>query len=148
MAHRRGGLMGRGMRIYQTLVQVSVLAIWPSLAFSDPTSDFLSIHPHAMALTQSPPEIKSLSKICERQLESTSTSFWGTSGKATLWVASKKPITDLTKVITLRVLFTPMPTARPSPDASLTWGYIFDRNRDGKVDYLVFLDGPRPVAPD
>src|SRR5207237_8050239 len=57
-------------------------------------------------------------------------------------------ITDLTKVITLRVLFTPMPTARPSPDASLTWGYIFDRNRDGKVDYLVFLDGPRPVAPD
>jgi hypothetical protein len=34
------------------------------------------------------------------------------------------------------------------PGGTLNWAYIFDRNHDGKVDYLAFLDGPLPVVPE
>jgi len=35
-----------------------------------------------------------------------------------------------------------------SPGGTMNWGYVFDRNHDGKVDYLAFLDGQSPVIPD
>jgi hypothetical protein len=130
------------------LMPAVVLALVPSLAFGDATSDFTSTHPRAMALIQFPPDIKSFAKVCERQVEAVSVSFWGTSGKAALWVTSKQPIVDLRKVVSLQVLFNPMPTALPGPNASLDWGYVFDRNQDGKVDYVAFLDNARPFAPD
>ena len=28
------------------------------------------------------------------------------------------------------------------------WAYVFDRNRDGRADYLCYLIGPLPVEPD
>jgi len=30
----------------------------------------------------------------------------------------------------------------------MDWGYVFDRNHDGKVDYLAYLDGANLVVPD
>lgn len=45
-------------------------------------------------------------------------------------------------------LFTLSPRKGIPAGGTRNWGYVFDRNHDGKVDYLAFLDGPSPVAPD
>ena len=112
--------------------------------------DFQSFYQVNSALTHRPPEIGSLRKICEQPNDGVYLSFWGESGgNAFLAVFSRNPVSDLSKVISLQVLFAPFPTARPaSEESSLDWGYIFDRNGDGRVDYLIYLDAARPIAPD
>ena len=36
---------------------------------------------------------------------------------------------------------------RPSPTATMDWAYVYDRNGDDSVDYLVYLDGPNAIIP-
>ena len=117
--------------------------------------EFVSLYKRAVAPIQTPPDIGSLSKACEQKTaggpQVTLFAFRSTprQQKVGLAVFTDQPIADLSKVISLRVLFGPGPTARPGPGpTSLSWGYILDRNRDGKADYLMFLDGARPVAPE
>jgi hypothetical protein len=50
----------------------------------------------------------------------------------------KRPVTDLEKVIS----FYGWPTR------SLSWGFLYDRNADGWVDYLTLLDGALPLKTD
>jgi hypothetical protein len=33
------------------------------------------------------------------------------------------------------------------PGVTPDWGYVFDRNQDGRVDYIAYMEGPRAVAP-
>ncbi|HUN66089.1 MAG TPA: hypothetical protein VMW43_08290 [Bacteroidota bacterium] len=52
------------------------------------------------------------------------------------------PITDPAKDISLILDFDR--SGHPSTGKVSTWGYIFDRNRDGKVDYVALLGGAGP----
>lgn len=45
-------------------------------------------------------------------------------------------------------LRTRIPRGGLPPSATMDWGYVFDRNHDGRVDYLAYLDGINPVVPD
>lgn len=40
------------------------------------------------------------------------------------------------------------PMVRTSAGNLVDWAYVFDRNRDGRADYLCHLVGPLPVEPD
>ena len=40
------------------------------------------------------------------------------------------------------------PMVRTSAGNLVDWAYVFDRNRDGRADYLCYLLGPLPVEPD
>ena len=40
------------------------------------------------------------------------------------------------------------PLVRATAGSMVDWAYVFDRNRDGRADYLCYLVGPLPVEPD
>lgn len=40
------------------------------------------------------------------------------------------------------------PMVRATAGNLVDWAYVFDRNRDGRADYLCYLIGPLPVEPD
>lgn len=60
-------------------------------------------------------------------------------------VFSQERIKDLDQVMTLTVSFNPLPTACPQKGCTLDWAYVWDRNEDGVIDYIAYLDSARPV---
>ncbi len=120
-------------------------------------SSFIDIYPRAYSLTQSPPKLSSLSVLCsEKKLFGPQITFVGGSDKKPILVIyTDKPVTDLSRVVTLEPVFiqppgAPLasPSARVSSDASLDWAYVFDRNGDGRVDYMAFFFAAIPIKPD
>ena len=148
-------LMRVWINYYVTLVLLiincSILDLYaaePSIINSYPTYD---------ALTQSPPKMENLSIMCNKQSSSGRyVTFVGDSDeKALLVVFTDKTVRDLSKVITLKVVFVResgeklySPSARVGPDATLDWAYVFDRNGDGRVDYLAFFYAAIPIKPE
>ncbi len=124
-------------------------------AQSASNADVVTFYPTASSLTQSPPPIDRFTKACERTTDSIVLSIWAAKGgPARLAVFTPSPIAKLAKVVSLQVLYTarprgrgamPVPTARPGPDASLDWAYVFDRNGDGAIDYIASFVAARPV---
>ncbi|WP_162910364.1 hypothetical protein [Azohydromonas sediminis] len=52
------------------------------------------------------------------------------------------------EVIALKPRFNPLPTARVGPSGTLDWACVYDRNGDGRIDYLVYLNNAMAVLPD
>jgi hypothetical protein len=120
-------------------------------------SDFISFYSKAYSTTQSPPKLSSLSVLCaKKESWGRHATFAGNQdGEVFLVIFTKKQVKDLTRVITLKPLFLqlrenspPVPTAFVTRDATLDWAYIYDRNGDGRVDYIAFLFGVLPFKPD
>jgi hypothetical protein len=95
--------------------------------------DFISFYPGVVTQTDSPWKIDNYRVEC-------SVAFGLMGGYFTLAVAedrqgalfaftSKGPVKNVNKVI------------NPGPNYTLDWGFIYDRNRDGWVDYFTYLDG-------
>jgi len=142
---------------FQSIVPfVLFLIIFCTVPLSSSGSDFIDFYPMAETRTQSPPDLSTLSIICrEKKFWGPHITFVGNSDKKVILVVfTDKRVVNLDRVITLtpkfitgeKVLYAP--TARVGPDASLDWAYVFDRNSDGRVDYLAFLYGALPVKPD
>jgi hypothetical protein len=108
-----------------------------------PPGDFVSFYPRAAALTASPP------KLARFGIECSVSTAWGyftlartEDGRAALFVLTKKgPVTDVAKVIS----FDKIIPIGGAPMPNYDWGFLYDRNGDGWVDYLVFLEGAHPV---
>jgi hypothetical protein len=175
-ARRRIGASGRrGMMDYWSdsmkgrhpfRVAILIRSIVPFVLFliifctahrSTAGSDFIDFYPTAEARTQSPPDLSSLSILCrEKKFGRQHVTFVGDPNKKVLLVVfTDKRVKDLTKVITLKTVFVqdskksfPKPSARVGPDATLDWAYVYDRNGDGRLDYLAFLFAAIPVKPD
>jgi len=130
------------------------LALCP-LATPARAADFTGFYPVAEETILHPPEIGSMKILCSKKLaEGAHYSFvGGRDGKVILTVLTSKPIKELSKVIMLEVMFRTspnaiIPTAMPGPAGSLDWSYVYDRNRDGKVDYLAYLYSALPFKPN
>ncbi len=71
-------------------------------------------------------------------------------GRAVLFVwTDDGPVRDLQRAVrvgTYSALVDPVPPDRQP--GSLDWGWIYDRNGDGWVDYFTYLDGANPVMTD
>lgn len=120
-------------------------------------SSVIEVYPTVYARTQSPPELSSLSILCSQKkfLGPHVTFIGGPDKKVVLVLYTDKSVKDLSKVITLKPVFikppgAPLasPSARVGPDATLDWAYVYDRNVDGRVDYLAFFFAALPVKPD
>jgi len=79
----------------------------------------------------------------------------GPDKKVVLVIFSDKRVEDLSRVITLKPVFVqlsedtpPVATARASREATLDWAYVYDRNGDGRIDYIAYLFAVLPVKPD
>ncbi|MDD1762953.1 MAG: hypothetical protein LUQ59_12045 [Methanothrix sp.] len=120
-------------------------------------STFSDVYPKAHTLTQSPPELSSLSILCREKKSGGPhiTFVGGPDKKALLVVYTDKQVKDLSNIITLKPVFIKhpgeslsSPSARVNPDATLDWAYVYDRNGDGRVDYMAFFYAVLPVKPD
>jgi len=106
--------------------------------------------------SQSPPAEESLKKLCERRIEKDRyITFITVDGKRALMFAlTSKQMGPASESVYLYTRYfkgnKPGMILRVSAwNAGVTpdWAYIFDRNQDGNVDYIAYMDGPKPVAP-
>jgi hypothetical protein len=105
-------------------------------------ADFVSFYPKAATQTDSPPELSRFGIECSESIDGVY--FRGIftlaetpDGKSALFVLTQHRVTDLLKTISFGSTF-------GDPNKTLDWGYVYDRNGDGWVDYVVFLYGALP----
>jgi hypothetical protein len=136
------------------LPAVLVLAPFPAVAQRDLTSFYSTARDRAAA----PPDEASLTVVCDKELKGADVpeGYRGlhlsllSAGSPRILLAafSKKRLGEPKQAISLHVRYAPLPTALPSASGTLDWGYLYDRNGDGRVDYLVYLQNAHPVLPD
>ncbi len=141
-------------RLIFTALGVSLISTCISFA----QEDIISFYPKAYAKTQNPPEEKKLMVIAEQKVEDKFVTFIGVEkGKVLLVAITKDKIKNPQKDISLKVRFKSkeIDIERFSmrldniPDAGKIQDgcYVFDRNADGKIDYVSSLLGIIPVKP-
>lgn len=104
--------------------------------------DLVSFYATAVRLTTSPPNLKSYGIECSVPIESRDGKACFTMAmtgdrRSAFFLFTEKtvPVRDLGKAVSFG----------GQPDRSLTWGFLYDRNGDGWVDYFTLLDGAQPV---
>lgn len=114
--------------------------------------DIISFYPRAFGRTQTPPDRAVLRVARQVQIHDRYVTFVGVDPllgaivgldphKVLLAAITPKPLLNPNQTLYLKTVFNPMPTAGPVQD----WGYVFDRNGDGKIDYVAWLVGAGPV---
>lgn len=149
------------MRFTRTLVAVALLAAaaFPASAEEPARTPpaLLDFFATARAAAASPPDEKSLVVLCQEAPRPGATggyeSLWislvGTAqGRVLLVAFTRERFESPAEVLTLRPRYDPLPTARFSRKATLDWGYVFDRDGDGRVDYVAYLQNAHAVEPD
>lgn len=152
-------MRGVSMRaLYVVLAIVSITTVGfsgsssplqPANAQGASPPDVLSFYATAHAITQSPPDESTLSIICQKMLSNgvlkdNFISFIAdNSKKVVLFAFSKKELINIVRVISLKDWV----SGRTQGEDAVEWFYVFDRNRDGKIDYIAFPVGFFPVEP-
>jgi len=121
------------------------LPCWSARALSQ-TQTIADFYPVVDSLCQFPPLGQELEIVCQKKIDRWYVSFIGVKGEGKIRIATVtlKPLTD-PKEISLTVQFKEI---TPTIGAVSTWGYVFDRNGDGKVDYLALIGGAAAFKPD
>ena len=118
----------------------SCLAQQPGAA---PEGDFLSFFERIHPITGSVVVDEDWKVICRTEVEDAHVTFVGfDEGEILLVVLTQQRFSNPNRNLLLAV------GENSPPRGTRDWGYVFDRNYDGKVDYLAFLDGVNAVAPD
>lgn len=112
-----------------------------SISFSQ--EDILQFYPHADSVTQYPPFTSELSVLCSQKVSGRYVSFIGFKKDKRVLIAAVtlEELKNFSKQIALTVNFD---GAKPTAGKISTWGYVFDRNADGKIDYLALVGGAGP----
>jgi hypothetical protein len=124
-------------------IACSLLWISPGAGQTQTTPEYFAT---VDSMCQFPPIGQDLEITCQKKIDRWYVSFVGVKGegKARIAAVTLKPLAD-PKEISLSVQFKDI---TPTIGAVTTWGYIFDRNRDGKVDYLALIGGAAGFKPD
>lgn len=134
------------------------IIIYANLCFAQ--DSIISFYPKVYAKTQSPPEESQLKIVAQLQMGDRFVNFVGTDKQKVLLVAiTKQQLKNPKKSIALKLKFVTIEenlTTRlgkytipygivPYVGEVVDWGYVFDRNQDGKIDYLAYFVGTLPV---
>ena len=97
--------------------------------------DFLSFYPKAPSMMDKGPDLSLYGIECSVMAGGGYFTLARThDGKSALFVLTGRPVTSLADTISFG-----------RPGRSLDWGFVYDRNGDGWVDYVAYLDGAMPV---
>jgi len=120
--------------------------VWQERAASMrmPQGNLMDVFPRVYAVTQSGLHRHELKILCQEIVNEIYVSFVGPEEGSIFLVAFTRDKFEAPG----KNLYTHRGKDGIPPGGTQDWGYIFDRNHDGKVDYLAFLDGPNPVVPD
>lgn len=136
-------LMMLGCVVDQTskIPYVTEAAEFDRSAFYLPQEDITAVYHKAYIATQLQGPQSKLRIICQVKLDWGYVTFVGAEEEKIIFVA-----------FTEHKFRSPSKNLRTGGHlprgATLDWGYVFDRNNDGKVDYFTFLNGPMPVVPE
>jgi len=110
-------------------------------------NDLLHFYSIADSLTEYPEINKPLVVICHKKIDKLWVSLIGYKGEKKIFIAAitNEKIQNANKEI-YRIL--DFYEGNPVLGKVTTWGYIYDRNKDGKVDYMSLVDGAAPFLDD
>jgi len=127
------------------LVVVTICLVALTSAFSiGQYKSIVDFFPHVDSLTIFPPVGKGLTILCQKRIAQRYVSFVGIKGKdkVLLVAVTLQRLTDVQKSISLIVQFDETKRGiNPNPGKVSTWGFVFDRNGDGKIDYMALVGG-------
>ncbi len=128
-------------RILLVLVIIIVGAL-PAAAQS-----MLQMYPVADSICRITPQEDNLIVLCQKKIQQRYITLVGVKGDTGVILAAVtlKPIEKVTKDISLTVRFKGI---NPILGKVETWGYVYDRNQDGKIDYIALVGGAAPVWTD
>jgi hypothetical protein len=110
----------------------------PARASADmPVGDFVAFFPKVPSALAAGPDLSKYGIECSVAIKGGGVFTLARSddGKTALFVMTAQPVTDLAKVVSFG-----------DPKKSQDWGFVYDRNGDGWVDYIAFLLGRMPVG--
>jgi hypothetical protein len=107
----------------------------------------LEAYPFMDSVNRYPVREDSLVVLCKKKISERHITFVGVRGldSVLLVAVTLEPIANVKKDISLTVQFQGI---NPKPGKVETWGYVYDRNHDGKIDYLSLLSGAAPFWAD
>lgn len=120
--------------------------------------DALGFYATAQATIDAPPSADSLRVVCSREVGANDThigakgwfSLLAPPGDSVGWIAAftRRRISRVSDVLVTSPRWSPMPTAKPRASGTLDWAWIWDRNGDGRADYVAYLQNAHAVLPD
>lgn len=124
-----------------------LLALLSIASTATAQKNIVEFYPHADSVSAHPPFMQELTVLCERRVEGRYVTFVGfkEDKRVLLAAVTLQPIKDFAKEISLSVEFA---GAKPMMGLTSSWGYVFDRNSDGRIDYLALVGGAAPYKDD
>ena len=112
----------------------------PYITNGQEKNDISHFYPTADSTCQYPELQRQITIQCQNKVDSLYVTLMGYKDQKKIFIAAvtRKPIIDPEKEISRTVVFN---DTRPSLGKTATWGYIFDRNNDGKIDYMALVGG-------
>ena len=148
------------MRITRRMCLAAILAILvtPSTGAA-PSSvvpeELVDIYRSALTLTNDPPAALPRQVLCDAKVgRREHVTYIGVEPRVALLAArTNRPLDDASADVWLTQRYVIAEGGLPSPrgadprrsTATMDWGYVFDRNDDGLIDHLLFLESPRPL---
>ena len=122
---------------------ILTVALFTALAGLRAQPDIAEFYRAAYAVTNHPPFRAELTNLCQVRVLDRWVSFVGFKSTRTVLYLTftldslGDPVGDVSPTVGFE-------NARPSLGKVSTWGYPFDRNRDGKIDYVALVGGAAP----
>jgi hypothetical protein len=141
----------------EALLAVAILIAAQAIRAGTPAG-LLDFYDLARTRAAAPMDEQKLAVVCAEQLHGEAVpggyaglwlSFLTTErGRVQIAALTKTPIVRPAETIALEPRFNPLPTARLGRAGTLDWAYVYDRDGDGRIDYLAYLQNALPVLPE
>lgn len=119
----------------------------PTINFGQENQNIIEFYPTADSIGEYPAIDVQLEILCQQKISNVYVTFLGYKGQKKIFIAAitNQKIENPNKEI-YRIL--DFDGAGPKLGKVTTWGYVFDRNNDGKIDYMALVDGAAPFLDD
>jgi hypothetical protein len=127
-----------------TLALLAVFCLLAPSARGQEAETIMGFYRTADSLSAYPSPITTYEIKCQRRVMKRYVTFIGRKGEKKIYIAAVtlKPLKNLSKQLALTARFD---GPQPSLGETSTWGYVFDRNDDGKLDYLALVGAAAAV---
>jgi len=134
------------MKILMMSVTICLLFII-SIVVGQENQNIIDFYPIADSISEYPAIDVPLEILCQKKVSNVYVTFLSYKGQKKIFIAAvtNEKIENPNKEIN-RILDFDGPV--PKLGKVTTWGYVFDRNNDGKIDYMALVDGAAPFLDD
>jgi hypothetical protein len=153
----RGTVRAALRRGVAALVCATTAAVASAPAAAADRDALAAFHRAVLDVALDPPPESRLRRVCAATAEAGGLTAEATfagfgSGRAEIAILTTTPVHDLARTVWLKPRFVAAEdraaVERAWPELTLDWGWVYDRNGDGRLDWFAFVIGPVAVAPE